>query len=129
VIAPLAATIVEKRFPEGDQFVFVRSDGRAIQAEFVDPDSDARHRRARMRAASGLTLHRSEADGDVRPKLVTLSADVASHRSSRWLRRSGKPCASVWAQEDARRRFLGKIRGGTQRCPFRAGWTAESGLP
>ena len=41
VIAPLAATIVERRFPEGDQFVFVRSDGRAIQAEFVDPDSDA----------------------------------------------------------------------------------------
>jgi ATP-dependent Clp protease ATP-binding subunit ClpC len=41
VIAPLAATIVERRFPEGDQFVFVRSDGRAIQAEFVDPDSEA----------------------------------------------------------------------------------------
>jgi ATP-dependent Clp protease ATP-binding subunit ClpC len=40
VMAPLAATIVEKRFPEGDQFVFFRSDGRAIQAEFVDPDSD-----------------------------------------------------------------------------------------
>ena len=41
VIAPLAATIVERRFPEGDQFVFVRSDGKAIQAEFVDPDGDA----------------------------------------------------------------------------------------
>jgi ATP-dependent Clp protease ATP-binding subunit ClpC len=40
VIAPLAATIVERRFPEGEQFVFFRSDGRAIQAEFVDPDSD-----------------------------------------------------------------------------------------
>ena len=40
VMAPLAATIVERRFPEGDQFVFFRSDGRAIQAEFVDPDSD-----------------------------------------------------------------------------------------
>jgi ATP-dependent Clp protease ATP-binding subunit ClpC len=40
VIAPLAATIVERRFPEGDQFVFFRSDGRAIQAEFVDPDHD-----------------------------------------------------------------------------------------
>jgi len=40
VIAPLAATIVERRFPEGDQFVFVRSDGRSIQADFVDPDSD-----------------------------------------------------------------------------------------
>jgi ATP-dependent Clp protease ATP-binding subunit ClpC len=41
VIAPLAATIVERRFPEGDQFVFFRSDGRLIKAEFVDPDSDA----------------------------------------------------------------------------------------
>src|SRR5213078_2438148 len=41
VIAPLAATIVERRFPEGDQFVFFRSDGRAIQAEFVDPNDDA----------------------------------------------------------------------------------------
>ncbi len=40
LIAPLAATIVEQRFPHGDQFVFVRSDGRAIQAEFVDPDLD-----------------------------------------------------------------------------------------
>jgi ATP-dependent Clp protease ATP-binding subunit ClpC len=41
VIAPLAATIVERRFPEGDQFVFFRSDGQVIKAEFVDPDSDA----------------------------------------------------------------------------------------
>ena len=40
VIAPLAAAIVERRFPEGDQFVFVKSDGTAIQAEFVDPDGD-----------------------------------------------------------------------------------------
>jgi len=40
LIAPLAATIVEQRFPQGDQFVFVRSDGRAIQAEFVDPDAE-----------------------------------------------------------------------------------------
>ena len=41
LIAPLAATIVERRFPEGDQFVFIRSDGRAIQVDFVDPDGDA----------------------------------------------------------------------------------------
>jgi ATP-dependent Clp protease ATP-binding subunit ClpC len=38
LIAPLAATIVEQRFPEGDQFVFIRSDGRSIQVDFVDPD-------------------------------------------------------------------------------------------
>ncbi len=42
VLAPLAATIVERRFPEGDQFVFVRSDGHGIQAEFVDPNADSR---------------------------------------------------------------------------------------
>jgi ATP-dependent Clp protease ATP-binding subunit ClpC len=40
VVAPLAAIIVEKRFPEGEQFLFVRSDGNAIQVEFVDPDAD-----------------------------------------------------------------------------------------
>ena len=52
VIAPLAATIVEQRFPEGDQFVFIRSDGRAIQTEFVDPGGDARAR-SRGDAAAG----------------------------------------------------------------------------
>jgi ATP-dependent Clp protease ATP-binding subunit ClpC len=40
VVAPLAGIIVEKRFPEGEQFLFVRSDGNGIQAEFVDPDAD-----------------------------------------------------------------------------------------
>ena len=40
VIAPLAATIVERRFPEGDQFVFVRRDGDALRADFVDPDDE-----------------------------------------------------------------------------------------
>src|SRR6202012_371478 len=42
VVAPLAAIIVEKRFPEGEQFLFVRSDGNAIQVEFVDPDAEPR---------------------------------------------------------------------------------------
>ena len=41
LLAPLAATLVEHRFPEGDQFLFVRSDGRSLQVEFVDPDSPA----------------------------------------------------------------------------------------
>src|SRR4029077_16173211 len=40
LVAPLAAIIVEKRFPEGEQFLFVRSDGEGIQAEFVDPDAE-----------------------------------------------------------------------------------------
>jgi ATP-dependent Clp protease ATP-binding subunit ClpC len=40
LLAPLAATLVEHRFPEGDQFLFVGSDGRSIQVEFVDPDAE-----------------------------------------------------------------------------------------
>jgi len=39
LLAPLAATLVEHRYPEGDQFLFVRSDGRSLQVEFVDPDA------------------------------------------------------------------------------------------
>jgi len=41
LLAPLAMTIVENRFPEGDQFLFVRSDGHGIQVEFIDPDGPA----------------------------------------------------------------------------------------
>jgi len=41
VLAPIAMTIVEHRFPHGDQFLFVRSDGSGIQVEFVDPDAPA----------------------------------------------------------------------------------------
>jgi ATP-dependent Clp protease ATP-binding subunit ClpC len=39
LLAPLARTIVEKRVPEGDQFLFVRTDGDALAVEFVDPDA------------------------------------------------------------------------------------------
>ncbi len=40
LLAPLAATLVEHRFPEGDQFLFVRSNGKSIEVEFVDPDAE-----------------------------------------------------------------------------------------
>ncbi|HVJ55720.1 MAG TPA: AAA family ATPase [Aliidongia sp.] len=40
LLAPLAATLVEHRFPEGDQFLFVRSNGKEIEVEFVDPDAE-----------------------------------------------------------------------------------------
>lgn len=40
LLAPLAAALVEHRFPEGDQFLFVRSNGKEIEVEFVDPDAE-----------------------------------------------------------------------------------------
>ena len=39
VLAPLARTIVEHRAPRGEQFLFVSSDGQAIDVRFVDPDA------------------------------------------------------------------------------------------
>jgi len=39
LLSPLAETIVTHQFPEGDQFLFVRSDGMGIQVEFIDPDA------------------------------------------------------------------------------------------
>ncbi|MFZ1107712.1 MAG: AAA family ATPase [Rhodomicrobium sp.] len=70
VIAPLAATIVERRFPEGDQFVFVRSDGKAIQAEFVDPDGDA-----------GPPPAAAPVDADNRPSLAAMILNAAGAAS------------------------------------------------
>ena len=59
-MAPLAATLVEHRFPEGDQFLFVRSNGSAIEVEFLDPNSDGAPAEAapeaKAKAETGLTL-------------------------------------------------------------------------
>ncbi|MGO4684974.1 AAA family ATPase [Hyphomicrobium sp. 2TAF46] len=52
LIAPLAETIVERRFPEGDQFVFVRRDGGALRADFVDPDG-----KSDVAVASSVSAH------------------------------------------------------------------------
>lgn len=41
LLAPLALSIVNHQFPEGDQFLFVRSsaDGDSLDVQFVDPDA------------------------------------------------------------------------------------------
>ncbi|HEX8355044.1 MAG TPA: AAA family ATPase, partial [Pyrinomonadaceae bacterium] len=41
LLSPLALTIVNHQFPEGDQFLFVRSsaDAQALDVQFVDPDA------------------------------------------------------------------------------------------
>jgi ATP-dependent Clp protease ATP-binding subunit ClpC len=40
LLAPLSFTIVRHAVPEGEQFLFVRSDGEGVQVEFVDPDAE-----------------------------------------------------------------------------------------
>lgn len=43
LLSPLALTIVNHQFPEGDQFLFVRSspDAQSLDVQFVDPDAPA----------------------------------------------------------------------------------------
>jgi ATP-dependent Clp protease ATP-binding subunit ClpC len=38
LLTTLAMTIVNHQFPEGDQFLFIRSDGKTIEVEFIDPN-------------------------------------------------------------------------------------------
>ena len=60
LLAPLAATLVEHRFPEGDQFLFVRSNGVELEVEFLDPHGGSADAEAQEPAPSvggeGLTL-------------------------------------------------------------------------
>jgi len=37
LLSPISITIVEHKFPQGDQFLYVRSDGEIIHVEFIDP--------------------------------------------------------------------------------------------
>jgi ATP-dependent Clp protease ATP-binding subunit ClpC len=39
LLSPLSITIVNHQFPEGDQFLLVRSDGQKIVVDFIDPDA------------------------------------------------------------------------------------------
>lgn len=43
LLSPLALTIVNHQFPEGDQFLFIRSspDAQSLDVQFVDPDAPA----------------------------------------------------------------------------------------
>ncbi len=79
VVAPLAAIIVEKRFPEGDQFLFVRSDGESIQVEFVDPDAD-----------TDAVADRALADGASRPPPSRSRIRRSLRQSSRRMGSSGE---------------------------------------
>jgi ATP-dependent Clp protease ATP-binding subunit ClpC len=67
LLSKLAMAIVNHQYPQGDQFLFVRSDGRALQVEFVDPDApDEEPEEARTVAAAG------EAPGPSRVEEVAL---------------------------------------------------------
>jgi ATP-dependent Clp protease ATP-binding subunit ClpC len=57
LLAPLSITIVDHQHPEGDQFLFVRSENDRIEVEFIDPDAPAV-----LNATAGTDRQESEAD-------------------------------------------------------------------
>ncbi len=71
LLAPLAATLVEHRFPEGDQFLFVRGGAGALEVEFLDPNGEA-----------GAESVGPEGDGDIELGGPTLAALVLKPRDS-----------------------------------------------
>jgi ATP-dependent Clp protease ATP-binding subunit ClpC len=53
LLAPLAAAIVSRTFPEGEQFLFVTARNDRIEVAFVDPDADDEAGEAEPAAADG----------------------------------------------------------------------------
>jgi ATP-dependent Clp protease ATP-binding subunit ClpC len=53
LLSPLAMTLVNHQAPQGDQFLFVRSDGNRILVEFIDPDYPADQEAAIQPAPDG----------------------------------------------------------------------------
>ncbi len=90
LLAPLAATLVEHRFPQGDQFLFVRSNGREIEVEFVDPDAEP----------AGSADPDSEAEGNLSlPSIVLRQTGSAAERASLaacWREISGELASEAW---------------------------------
>ena len=149
LLAPIAMTIVEHRFPEGDQFLFVRSDGSTIQVEFVDPDAEAAVPEepaaplARL-SLPPLVLGASGRDDErqfLQQRLAALSARLDGEawieRKQQWLQQMGS--AGFWNSEErfevlAHIELADRIEGGARgarslsgRLSSRA--TAKSGAP
>lgn len=70
LLSPLAMTIVNHQFPEGDQFLFVRSNGKQIEVEFVDPDSPEKNAAGVVKPAEEKTA----AEGEQELEQIALDA-------------------------------------------------------
>jgi len=113
LLAPLAATLVEHRFPEGDQFLFVRSNGKSIDVEFVDPDADAGaaadlqpEPEPRATVSLPAMILRPEGTAAERAALAAAWVDIESQlRSAAWTglkdRLQAEAAApDIWSRED-----------------------------
>lgn len=91
LLAPLARSIVEHRTPQGDQFLFVRSVGDRLEAEFVDPNVPA-----------SAAPRNAPRDGDLRALVYApeASADAIEDLRAAFARLADTLDAATWS--DAR---------------------------
>ena len=149
LLAPIAMTIVEHRFPQGDQFLFVRSDGGAIQVEFVDPDAEPAATAEPAAPPTDLSLPplvlaasgRDDERQFLQQRLAGLTARLESEpwveRKQQWLKQMSR--AEFWNSDErfevlAHIELADRIEGGARgarslsgRLSSRAG--AKSGAP
>ncbi len=117
LLAPLARTIVERRVPEGDQFLFVRTDGDALAVEFVDPDAPttapvtlaAATRAADLRAiawdAHGTAGEMQELRGSLERFGTRIDGNTWREAKAHWL---GMPAQDGFWQRPDRFEILGR---------------------
>jgi ATP-dependent Clp protease ATP-binding subunit ClpC len=116
LLAPLAATLVEHRFPEGDQFLFVRSNGKEIEVEFVDPDAEpSEGSSVDIEPGDGLSpasiiLRQTGSDAE-RMSLVTIWREVSGELAGDpWRAKLDQlhlalADPAIWSRDDRRRVF------------------------
>jgi ATP-dependent Clp protease ATP-binding subunit ClpC len=79
-LTPLALTMVNDKLPEGDQVLFVRSDGEKILVEFIDPDAPEDGQRAELEEPWEEEVQTGEAA--VEEKKITLKGIVCNARGN-----------------------------------------------
>ena len=72
LLTPLSITMVQNEAPAGEQFLFVRSNGEALQVEFIDPDEDE----------SEVASEEEELTGDLTIATILQSRSVSSDARS-----------------------------------------------
>jgi ATP-dependent Clp protease ATP-binding subunit ClpC len=84
LLSPLALTIVNHQFPEGDQFLFVRSstDGLSLDVQFVDPDAPEQTEARADAATPPLPLDVEEEETSTAARELRLEAVVLDPRGT-----------------------------------------------
>ena len=125
LLSPLAVTIVNHQFPEGDQFLFVRAadDGDALAVEFVDPDAPPAGGSAETAAAAAAPDEELPADGGGELSLERIALDPRGAREEVCYLQGRFAEVAGRAEDEGWRRRKAEALGQTQQAGF---WTSPA---